>query len=281
MCLLKIISNLFNIKHTISYEKIINYLTRFNKENNDSIIITHEDIDQELNNEKFLNNLSKVLRDTINVNYHNYTYDKDDIEHQNLTNNLSNIRADIYSIKNININEFNIVSGKITPALSTTTSLISGLVIIDILKYLSKNNYKYTESNINLAINTYNIYDTSKPKMFFDNMFAEEYNMKVKTIPKDYTTWSKIHINCKNDLIFTIENLINFLNDQYTIIPELITYKNNIFYNSHKQDKYLNLKIKEMFIKFNVGFSEILMLDINSNCDNIPIFTPRLLLKII
>ena len=161
-----------------------------------------------------------------------HKYDKDNRLHLSIINTLSNLRADIYSLNNINDVEFSIISGRITPALTTTTSFISGLVIIDILKYLSGTNFKSTEANVNMGINTYTIYDTNRPKLYYDNMFDCEFNMKINTIPKDFCSWSRINVNCKEDLIFNMKDLLEFLRDQYTIIPEMITHKNTIIYNN-------------------------------------------------
>ena len=103
-------------------------------------------------------------------------YDKDLQEHNELMTILVNLRAKCYSITETDNLSVKLISGKVVPAISTTTSVIAAFVIIYILKYLNssskKSLFKPCEVNINLADNQYNIYESSHPKISFDGMFS-------------------------------------------------------------------------------------------------------------
>lgn len=271
---LKMVSVEFNLTNDITSNSIEEFV------NSNNITAKYECQIDTNNLSHLINNKSKL--NTILSCDIQHKYDKDNKLHLSIINTLSNLRADIYSLNNINDVEFSIISGRITPALTTTTSFISGLVIIDILKYLSGTNFKSTEANVNMGINTYTIYDTNRPKLYYDNMFDCEFNMKINTIPKDFCSWSRINVNCKEDLIFNMKDLVEFLRDQYTIIPEMITHKNTIIYNNNHKKNFLNITLKNLYSNLNIAYSELLPLDLNCYTEtNMPVLTPILLLKLL
>ena len=93
--------------------------------------------------------------------------------------NLVNIRARCYNIKESDKVHIQLLSGKIIPALSTTTSIISGFVVLDIIKYLSGNK-NFSETNINIGINQYTRYKAFNPKVTHNNMFNNDYGMQFR-----------------------------------------------------------------------------------------------------
>ena len=63
-------------------------------------------------------------------------YDKDDDIGLEVMANISNLRAEIYTIDTVDVLDIKLISGKIIPALSKI-AVISGFVIIEILKYFN------------------------------------------------------------------------------------------------------------------------------------------------
>ena len=84
-------------------------------------------------------------------------YDKDNDLHNKIMTHIVNLRAETYNIDKADNLKVKLISGRVVPALSTTTSVIAGFVMFDILKHLSSNSkiwiIKPTECNINLANN--------------------------------------------------------------------------------------------------------------------------------
>lgn len=208
-------------------------------------------------------------------------YDKDINTHNRILHSWANIRATCYNISPVDTLTIKLKSGKIIPALSTTTSIISAFVVLDIIKYLN-NTKKYTEININLANNTYNVYQTQRPYTTYNNMVHPDYGFPVKAIPQDFDTWTRINVNKKDAK--TIFELKKYLKHKYRIVPELITYNERVVYDSNINR---NINMVEIF-DFGNGdsrkecdLSDILVLDlICLNEGGIPILTPPVLYSI-
>ena len=212
--------------------------------------------------------------ENLNNKYDTIVYDKDIDIHTDMMEVLVNLRADMYRIELADRIKVKLISGKIIPALSTTTSVIAGFVVLDILKYLSKNKHKYTEVNINLGINNYSVYNAMKPSVTHNNMFSPEYNMKIKTIPEDFNTWSKIKISAKTDFVLSIKDLIYFLKNTLDLDPQMIMADNLILYNS-LSSKIPKTNMKKIFDKLNKSYKEYLNLDVCLYSEEgIPILTP-------
>ena len=104
-------------------------------------------------------------------------YDKDNDLHNKIMTHIVNLRAETYNIDKADNLKVKLISGRVVPALSTTTSVIAGFVMIDILKHLSSNSKKWiikpTECNINLAIT---IAFMRIAKLIQNKMYSEEWN---------------------------------------------------------------------------------------------------------
>ena len=156
-------------------------------------------------------------------------YDKDNNTHNSLLHSLVNTRAICYNISPVDKLTIRLKSGKIIPALSTTTSIISAFVVLDIIKYLNNIN-KFTEININIANNTYNVYQACRPGPTYNNMVHPDYGIKVGAIPQDFDTWTRITTGMKE--VKTIFQLKKLLRTKYKIIPDTLLCNDVIVYNS-------------------------------------------------
>jgi len=202
-------------------------------------------------------------------------YDKDANNHNQLLHSWVNTRAICYNIAPADTLTIKLKSGRIIPALSTTTSIIAAFVVLDIIKYLN-NMDKYTEININVANNTYNVYRAQNPTPTYNNMLHSDYGFKVKAMPKDFDTWSRISVNRK--IAKTLFELRDFLKQKYDIRPNLITCNESIVYDSNI-NRNLNMTEIYAFVSTNeqkkMDLNDILVLDlICFNEDGLPILTP-------
>jgi molybdopterin/thiamine biosynthesis adenylyltransferase len=129
---------------------------------------------------------------------------------------VSNIRALNY---NIPITDFYItkgIAGKIIPAIPTTTALVAGLTIIELIKYLYGNkNIKYKSNFINLSIPIIIDSEPLKPKELIigDN----KYNIWNKIVYNKNTTLNEFKLYYEK-LFDTIINIILFDNEPVYVL---------------------------------------------------------------
>ena len=83
--------------------------------------------------------------------------DKDENGHIDFIFAAANLRAEIFQIEKCNKLKAKLISGKIIPAIATTTSAIVGLVCLQLYSLYQTNDIKYLRDNyLNLAINSFN-----------------------------------------------------------------------------------------------------------------------------
>lgn len=130
-----------------------------------------------------------------------FNKDSVDLFHVEFLTVLTNIRNTIYSIEIIDDFTVKGIAGKIIPALCTTTSIISGLVMVEFLRYcLNGNNNIYSNNYINLSLN---LYANSSPiesnvewtKLNLTDLTLEDILIKIQNEYDEYV--SSIYINDK------------------------------------------------------------------------------------
>ena len=129
-------------------------------------------------------------------------------------NTTSNIRALNYSIEPVDFYTTKGIAGKIIPAVATTTSIVAGLITIEMIKYLSYNkidNFKSTF--INLALNVF--------------VSAEPLTAKtLKIAGQEFNSWFKF--TEKEDL--TLENFLNKYNELFKTTITMISLDSSLIY---------------------------------------------------
>ena len=185
--------------------------------------------------------------------------------------NLVNFRATCYNIEQSNKIDIQLLSGKIIPALSTTTSIISGFVVLDIIKYLT--GYQtFSETNINIGINQYTRYKAFNPKVTHSNMYHSDFGIKIKTIPRHFNTWSRFNINGKKEMVSTNLELIDYLKDTYELENiDMLVSDTFVIYSSQINT---NIELKELYNfytnckGYKISMKEPLIIDIICFDDN-------------
>jgi ubiquitin-activating enzyme E1 len=206
-------------------------------------------------------------------------YDKDNDIHLKIMHSFSNLRAEIYGINTIELIDTQLISGKIIPALSTTTTIVAGFVIIEILKYLS--DIKSSDLNVNLGINSYTLFDSQKPSKKYNNMFSNVFNCKIKTIPENFNTWSRLKILGNENNIANIEELLMYLEYEFEIIPDMLNIGKRIIYqNNSKNIMFCKKKIMDLYKELNIPLWENLKIDIGCfSEEGLPLLTPPIIFK--
>ena len=170
------------------------------------------------NNNKYHNIFIEISNKLIN---NNNIFDKDNELHIEWIYSVANIRANNYNIKN---EEKYVVEGivkKIIPAISTTTSIISGLSMLELLKYLLNLKLEdYKSSFINLVEPIIIQSEPQKSKSY-------------KIGDKEINSWTKFIYN-KNTIL---KELKEYYEKLFNINIIIITYNNIMLYSDFMTNK--------------------------------------------
>ena len=169
-------------------------------------------------------------------------FDKDNIIHVKFITASSNLRAINYGIPPVSFQETKGIAGRIIPAIATTTSVVSGLIVLELLKYIINSSEdkieKYRSTYINLADTTLvysepiaagttliggqkvNIWtkfefthDTTiqKFKEYYENMFKTELSMITYGTTILFSNLD--FINCDIDITKNLSEIIKQINN--------------------------------------------------------------------
>lgn len=147
-------------------------------------------------------------------------FDKDDDTNYHVLwiNAASNIRALNYSIEPVDFHTTKGIAGRIIPAVATTTSIVSGLITIEMIKYLSCDKIENFKSTfVNLALNVFVSAEPLQSKTL--KIGDQEFNSWFKFIEKEDLTLEKF-LDKYNKLFKTTINMISL--DCYLIYADFI-----------------------------------------------------------
>jgi len=203
----------------------------------------------------------KIIKET-NYKYNQIEFEKDndDNGHIKFVTACSNLRALNYSIKPLNAFETKGIAGKIIPALASTTSIISGLVAIELYKLINKNVEDFKNTFISLGIS---FIGSSEPLSCKTNRIGD----------LDVSIWTKLYF--KNMYII---DLINTFKNTYNINIENIMYNNTYIYANYMGEKKKN-DILNKDIKYLIGKTDNILLNvgISDEKDNIDVILIEIL----
>ena len=120
----------------------------------------------------------------------------------------ANLRAWNYEIDLASRHKCKMIAGRITPALATTTALITGLVSIELCKLIlgmAKDKMRAANANLALPVSLsfFEPDDPIKAKPEFDEIQGCE----IRPVPEGFTVWDKVKINHGKSL--TLKELID------------------------------------------------------------------------
>ncbi|CAD8141130.1 unnamed protein product [Paramecium pentaurelia] len=152
------------------------------------------------------------------------------IELQFMTS-AANLRGINFNIPSVTRQQVRERVDQIIPQLITTKAVITGIVGIEILKYILQKNINLIRNTyINLALNTFIF---AQPKPPFQNVDLE-YNYlicdRTIAIPKNWTAWDIIKINKK----MTIGELIKYFEQNYNVDVQFLGFNHHIIYSKFK-----------------------------------------------
>lgn len=181
---------------------------------------------------------------------------KDNEYHMNWITGASNLRALNYSIPTEDLYITKGIAGKIIPAISTTTSIIGGLITLEMIKYLSNN------KNINIFKSTF--------INLADNMIisAEPITASFKRIGSmNLNVWFKFQY----DKDSTLNEFKVFYENLFNSKINMIAYNSCLLYSDFIDNNNLNKKFSEIKEIDNTNHIEITLLFEDETIDLPPI----------
>jgi len=229
--------------------------------------------------------LNKLLSCDIDsrFNFKSETFEKDDDSnnHVNMITIFSNLRADTYSIEETDNLNCKLIAGRVVPALSTTTTIVTALSVMEMLKYIyTKCDLKYNTSNkdyfINSGINMYLQSEPQKVLKTINGTFSPIYGTIVKTIPEAISIWDTIYLNRLKNGITKISEILEYMKVNYNTNINMLSYRDDIVYNSYEKCS-LDICVYKIYKNKGVSTNEYLVFDVSSiDNDGTPIIFPKI-----
>lgn len=187
---------------------------------NEPVEPSHGDINEHDRFDEIVNELSKhasSLNSSI-ISVVDFEKDDDTNFHMDFITSCSNLRATNYSIALADRQKSKLIAGKIIPAMVTTTSIVSGLVCLELIKLIQKNKKieDFKNGFVNLAISFFGFSEpiaTPKTKVTDEwswsiwDRFDLEGDMTLKEFLEYFKQKKNLDItmmSCENSLLYSI-----------------------------------------------------------------------------
>ena len=195
------------------------------------------DIDDQCSS--ILNSLTDQSKLSSSFSMCSIEFDKDLDDHMRVIAACSNLRARNYKIKEADLHTSRGIAGKITPAIATTTALVTGAICLEIYKLLqNKPADQYRNSFTNLALPLFTNMEPNPPKTTKSIVKGEELK---------WTPWDCIDINKPG---MTLKQLLQYLGSEYGVEVCMLASGASILYsnfmNKKKMDERMDLTLKEV-----------------------------------
>ncbi|XP_077980547.1 ubiquitin-like modifier-activating enzyme 1 [Glandiceps talaboti] len=150
-------------------------------------------------------------------------FEKDDDTnfHMDFIVAASNLRAENYSIEKADRHKSKLIAGKIIPAIATTTSVVTGLVCLELLKIVmgNKSMESYKNGFINLAL----------PFFGFSEPIAAP---KAKYYDKEFTLWDRFELQgMKNGKEMTLEQFMDYFKNDHKLEITMLSQGVSMIYS--------------------------------------------------
>ncbi|CAF0891592.1 unnamed protein product [Didymodactylos carnosus] len=179
------------------------------------------------------------LEDILDVKLNPVEFEKDDDTnfHIDFITAASNLRAENYEITPAERSKTKQISGRIIPAIATTTAMVTGLVCLEVYKFFQKhkNIESYRNAFVNLSLPFFGLSEPVPPK-------------KSKFLDKEFTLWDRFEV--ETDM--TLEELIEYFKREHKIVITMLATGMTVIYSRHfmkNPDKAQDMhkKISELY----------------------------------
>lgn len=167
-------------------------------------------------------------RESFSVDFRidSFDFEKDDDEHMRVIAACANLRARNYSIPEVDLHKARGIAGNITPAIATTTALVTGAICVELYKVLQKKPIEQLMNSFsNLALPIFTHEEPGKPVGTKTMIKGKEWN---------WTIWDRIEID---DPSMTLEGLINHIDTEYECELSMLSCGNSILYTDYMDRK--------------------------------------------
>eukprot|EP00658_Telonema_sp_P-2_P071028 TRINITY_DN6036_c0_g1_i1.p1 TRINITY_DN6036_c0_g1~~TRINITY_DN6036_c0_g1_i1.p1 ORF type:complete len:2283 (-),score=620.28 TRINITY_DN6036_c0_g1_i1:314-7162(-) len=160
------------------------------------------------------------------LNADEFEKDDDSNFHVAFITAASNLRARIYKIQEEDFFKTKLIAGKIIPAIATTTSVVSGLVCIELIKIsLELDKDQYRDANVNLALPTMLFWEPDNPVV-------------TKVGSWEFTSWDRLEV-CKGPDV-TLQHLLHHLSAHTGLVACDVYHNGNTLYKGSSMYKGLH-----------------------------------------
>ncbi|UJR37573.1 hypothetical protein I4U23_030274 [Adineta vaga] len=173
----------------------------------------------------------------IKIRPHEFEKDDDTNFHMDYIAATANLRAENYEIQTAERSKIKRIAGNIIPAIATTTAMVTGLVCLEVYKFIQKHQKieSYRNAFVNLALPFFGFSEPVPPK-------------RQKYLDKDFTLWDRFDV--KGDM--TLEELIEYFKREHKLAPNMISAGMSVIYSPHfmrqtSKAQDMKRKISELF----------------------------------
>jgi len=177
--------------------------------------------------------------ETLNIKIQPHEFEKDDDKnfHMDYIVATANLRADNYEIQTGDRSKIKRIAGNIIPAIATTTAMVTGLVCLEVYKFI-QNHQKlepYRNGFVNLALPFFGFSEPVAPK-------------EQKYLDKNFTLWDRFDV--KGDM--SLEELIEYFKREHKLVPSMISAGMSVIYSPYfmrqaNKAQDMKRKISELF----------------------------------
>eukprot|EP00096_Caligus_rogercresseyi_P005507 TRINITY_DN210_c0_g1_i2.p1 TRINITY_DN210_c0_g1~~TRINITY_DN210_c0_g1_i2.p1 ORF type:complete len:1077 (+),score=356.07 TRINITY_DN210_c0_g1_i2:323-3553(+) len=184
---------------------------------------------QELANSKDLSDMNDLqhLIDSIPKNIESLTirsldFEKDDDTnfHMDFIVAASNLRADNYSIGRSDRHISKLIAGRIIPAIATTTSLVAGLITLEL--------YKLIQGHTNIETFKNGFANLALPFLTFSEPIRAPVYKYYET---EWTLWDRFVIDNEGSSEMTLKQFVDYFKDKYELEISMITQGVSMLYS--------------------------------------------------
>jgi ubiquitin-activating enzyme E1 len=173
----------------------------------------------------------------IKIKPHDFEKDDDSNFHMDYISATANLRAENYEIQTAERSKIKRIAGNIIPAIATTTAMVTGLVCLEVYKFIQKhkNIESYRNAFANLALPFFGFTEPVPPK-------------RQKYLDTEFTLWNRFEV--KGDM--TLEELIEYFKSEHKLVPSMISAGMSVIYSPHfmrqaSKPQDMKRKISELF----------------------------------
>lgn len=200
-----------------------------NGSSNDSDL---NDLLNDIMNPKKVSNIAK------NIKMLDFEKDDDSNFHMDFIVAASNLRATNYSIPPADRHKSKLIAGKIIPAIATTTSLVSGLVMFEFYKLRQGHNTleAYKNAFLNLALPFF---------CFSDPIQAA----KADALGKEWTLWDRYELQGDMTMREVVEYFQNEHKLEITMLSQGVSMLYSFFMTADRKKARLDMKVQDAVVQ--------------------------------